>query len=231
MVIRRAFRDARGAVKHEWRKTAIGFIAMGIAAGGYAYVMGGEEAWTKIRWWLFTLGGAFSVFLVVLLYQIPAACWKLYNEAAGARDQAQDAAKESLEQAEKRIGELEALLENKVRDFDAERRELIAEAERARNHIPERVMIRAELERFVEEFEHFKGGLERGTRRHPLDLSGIEKRAQGYIRQHYPHYTHFADDHPILDSASGGAILDTAKGIRQCEARIKRLKEVLRMLG
>ena len=92
-------------------------------------------------------------------------------------------------------------------------------------------MIRHELQLFIERFRGFIDDVSKGKQKNPLDLAGIESQAQKYLNQHYPQDTHFADDYPVLTSSTGGAVLQPHQAIPQCNARIKRLEEVMALLG
>src|SRR5262249_47269208 len=115
--------------------------------------------------------------------------------------------------------------------FARERQTLQLEVERARTNNPTLNMVRRDLRQYIERFRSFAAELTKGQRKNPLDLSTIEHQASNFIKQHYPAYTHFADDFAILQCSTGGAVLDARSGIAQCEARIKRIEDLLDMLG
>jgi hypothetical protein len=136
-----------------------------------------------------------------------------------------------MNQERDKIGKLEHRLQEMESVIATERDGHRGEVERIRRSDPARNMVRYELQQLVKRFLAFSDEISKGQQKNPLDLSRIESDAKSYLQRHYPEYTHFADDYPILEASTGGAILEPRRALAQCAARVKRLEEVIRLLG
>jgi len=230
-VLRRAWKDARQAIGHNWIKTVVSSISMALAFGIFGFLEGGQQVWGKIEWWLSVLLGGLIVFVVILLYQILSAPLKLEAQAVAAVSADSAELQARLQEARDQISKLQDAKAKQAEALAIEKEVLRKEIEEARTSDPKRNALRFKIQQFIDKFNELYAQATSGHDIPAADFVPLECDAKNCLDRNLPEYDGFSAEYPVRDAYGVRQVLPSDQACLRFQARIRRLQEALSFLG